>query len=600
MVLAAGCIGLVIEELFVMVHFNHYKTSRAARIITPNIWDIIVLTIVIGILATLAWGASQMITPYNIGEQIEISLSPRMLPEYALRTVLRMFIALFFSLLITLLIAPLAAKNSRVEKILVPCIDILQSIPVLGMLSITVVGFIQLFPNSLLGPECAAIFAVFTSQVWNMILSLYQSIRTVPQDLREVAKSYQLSSWQTFWHLEVPYGIPGLLWNTMVSMSAGWFFVVLSEAISVANQDITLPGLGSYISKAMIEANVTAIWYSIITMFIVILLYDQLLFRPLLAWVEKFHDEIDDERVAHESWFLDLLTKTRLLKLTKTIVSNILDIFINPPKLAYKISNFKFTGHKKFFKLAAKYASILFGLLVIVAISSSSWSTIQLIHNSMTLAEIIHVANLGLITAVKVIILVAIASLIWIPIGVWIGLSPKASKFIQPLIQFLAAFPVNFFYPIAVIFIIKYQLNKDVWTSPLMILGTQWYILFNVIAGTSRIPKELKFVAKNLRVSGWLWWKRLILPAIFPYYTTGAMAAAGGSWNASIVAEYVRWGDDTITAAGIGSYITEFTQTGDFPRIALGIGIMSLYVVLFNHLIWRKLYNLAEEHFTMS
>ena len=207
-----------------MGHSNHYKTSRASTIITPNIWDILILTVILGILATIAWGAGQMTIPYKIGEPLKISLDPQMLPNYAIRTILRMFIALIFSLLVTLLIAPLAAKNKQAEKFLIPFIDIMQSIPVLGMLSITIVGFIKLFPNSLLGPECAAIFAIFTSQAWNMILSLYQSLRTVPKDLQEVAKVYQLSQWQIFWRIEVPHGIPSLLWNTMMSMSAGWFF----------------------------------------------------------------------------------------------------------------------------------------------------------------------------------------------------------------------------------------------------------------------------------------------------------------------------------------------------------------------------------------
>ena len=581
-----------------MVHANHYKTNRASTFIAPNVWDIIVLAIVLGTMAAMAWAASKMATPYNVGEQIAISLSPSVLPEYAVRTVLRMFVALFFSLLVTLILAPLAAKNKRAERILLPFIDMMQSIPVLGMLSITIVGFIQLFPNSLLGPECAAIFAIFTSQAWNMILSLYQSLRTVPQDLREVAKAYRLSAWQTFWHVEVPHGVPGLLWNTMVSMSAGWFFVVLSEAISVSNQEITLPGLGSYISKAMVESNLPALGYAIVTMFIVILLYDQLLFRPLLAWIEKFNAEIDDERVVHESWFLDLITKTKLLKFTNNIVSHLLEGFINPPKFNYKIKKFK--ASNQFTKIMAKFFLLFWDLLLIVCLSASIWLIVKLINHNINFTEVLYVTKLGFITASKVVILIILASILWIPVGVWVGLSPKASKFIQPLIQFFAAFPANFFYPIAVVLITKYQLNQEIWTMPLMILGTQWYILFNVIAGASKISKEIKLAARNFNVTGWLWWKRLALPAIFPYYVTGAMASAGGCWNASIVAEYLHWGDRTIIAVGIGSYITKFTQIGDFPRIALGIGIMCLYVTLFNRLVWQKLYNMAEQHFIME
>lgn len=579
-----------------MPHSNHYKTSRASTIITPNIWDIIVLAIILGIISIAAWGASQMTVPYKVGEHLPISLSPWVLPAYAIRTILRMFIALLFSLLATLAIAPLAAKNKQAEKVLIPLIDIMQSIPVLGMLSITIVGFIQLFPNSLLGPEFAAIFAIFTSQAWNMILSLYQSLRTVPKELRDVAKAYQLSSWQIFWRVEVPHGTPGLLWNAMMSMSAGWFFVVLSEAISVSNQNITLPGLGSYIHKAIIESNLTAMGYAILTMFIVILLYDQLLFRPLLAWIEKFKTEIDDDVVVHESWFLDLLNKTKLLKITENTFAKITDLFINLPKLPYQLPSPKPTAN--FLVFTTKYIPIIWNTILFFTLLISVLLIAQFVQEHITITEVIHVAYLGFITTIKVVLLIIIASLIWIPIGVWIGLNPNASLFAQPIIQFIAAFPANFFYPAAVIFISKYKLNSDIWTAPLMILGTQWYILFNTIAGTSQISKELKFAAQNFNVTGWLWWKRLILPSIFPYYVTGAMAAAGGCWNASIVAEFLRWGDSTIISVGLGSYVALYTQAGDFPRIALGISIMCVYVMLFNRLIWQKLYNLAEEHFT--
>ena len=577
-----------------MQHLNHYQWNRSLAAIAPNVWDLIILTIVFGMLAAIGWGASQMTSPYRIGEQIQISLSPSMLPKYAVSTVLRMFIAMFFSLLATFTLAPLAAKNKHAEKFIIPFIDIMQSIPVLGMLSITVVGFIHLFPNSLLGPECAAIFAIFTSQAWNMILSLYQSLRTVPGDLREAAKVYRLSAWQTFWRVEVPHGTPGLLWNTMMSMSAGWFFVVLSEAISVANQEITLPGIGSYISKAMMQSDLEAMGYAIVTMFIVILIYDQLLFRPLLAWSEKFKAEIDDEGLNYESWFFDLLAKTKLLKKTEKFFAKILELFINIRKIKYKPKKIHIQND------FSNIITIFWNLLVIISVIGGLWILVYIVHNSITITEIIYVINLGLITAIKVIILIILASFIWIPIGVWIGMHPKASKFFQPLIQFLAAFPANFFYPIAVLFILKYDLNKELWTAPLMILGTQWYILFNVIAGASEIPKDTRLAAKNFGVYGLLWWQKIILPSIFPYYITGAMAAAGGCWNASIVAEFVQWGEETIVSTGLGSYITEFTREGDFPRIALGIGVMCLYVMLLNRLIWQKLYDMAEKRFNMG
>jgi len=593
-----------------MQQFNRYNLNRTLISIKPNIWDVIVLVIVLGILAAIAWGTSQMTTPYQIGDPIQISLDPRYLPKYTISTVLRLFIALAFSLLATFTLAPLAAKNRHAERFLLPLIDIMQSIPVLGMLSITVVGFIHLFPNSLLGPECAAIFAIFTSQVWNMILSLYQSLRTIPKDIQEAAQVYRLSAWQRFWRVELPYGTPSLLWNTMLSMSAGWFFVVLSEAISVSNQAITLPGIGSYISKAILESNLPAIGYAILTMFIVILIYDQLLFRPLLAWVDKFKAEIDEEEPFIECWFFNILAKTKLLKLGENLFSMILDKIINVPKIsAYPGSRLNLRlklklpmalNNLNLGNILAKFSLLFWNTLILVGIIAGCIMLAKFIRDTIHVTEILHVAMLGLITAIKVILLIIIASIIWIPIGVWIGMSRQATRFSQPIIQFIAAFPANLLYPIAVILIVKFSLNKNIWTAPLMILGTQWYILFNVIVGSASIPKEIKLAAKNFGVKGRLWWQRLILPAIFPYYATGAMTAAGGCWNASIVAEFVQWGDHTIIATGLGSYIAEFTRVGDFPRIALGIAVMSLYVTLFNRLLWRRLYNLAANRFSMG
>lgn len=565
----------------------------------PNIFDLIVLTIVFAVFAAMAWGASQMASPYNIGEEITISLEPSVLPKYAVNTVLRMFIALFFSFLVTIIIAPLAAKNKHAEKFILPFIDIMQSIPVLGILSITVVGFIRLFPNSLLGPECAAIFAIFTSQVWNMILSLYQSLKTVPHDITEAATVYRLSGWQRFWKIELPHGTPALLWNTMVSMSAGWFFVVVSEAISVSNQDITLPGIGSYINIAIKNSDLTAIGYAILTMFIVILAYDQLIFRPLLAWAEKFKPEIDEDVATYESWFFDVLAKTHLLKFSENIFNFIMDFFVNRIRLKFLFRS-NINLNKNYFNNISKLSVLAWYIILTTSLIFSCYILTNFILESLTLKEVLHVCYLGLITAIKVLVLIIISSLIWVPIGVIIGFNPKATSIVQPLIQLLAAFPANFFYPLFVIVILKYNLNKDICSMPLMILGTQWYILFNIIVGASNIPKEMLLATKNLGVKGKLFWKRLVIPAIFPYYTTGAMTAAGGCWNASIVAEFLQWGDQTIISTGLGSYIQQYTTLGDFPRIALGISIMCIYVILINKLVWQKMYDFANARFTLD
>ena len=560
----------------------------------PNFWDLVALPMVLGALALVAWGGIAMSAHYQIGEPLPVSLEPWRLPEYALRTVLRMVCALVASLVFSLAYAAVAAKSRQAEKIMIPVLDILQSVPILGFLSITVTGFIALFPGRLLGVECAAIFAIFTSQAWNMTFSVYQSLRTVPAELIEAARMYHLSPWQRFWRLEVPHAIPSLVWNMMMSVSGGWFFVVASEAITVAGQTIMLPGIGSYIATAINQRNLSAIGYAVLIMFVVILLYDQLLFRPLLAWSRKFQADssADDDNI--RPWFFIVLQRARLFDLVQAAVlqiNRIIDDTLSALAQRRRPSIERRPGPK--FELIFDIA--LLGLAGAAAV----W-IIAFIHQSVDLHEIGWVFFLGLITAARVLILIGLASLIWVPIGVAIGLRPRLADRIQPVVQFLAAFPANLFFPVAVVLILWFELNPEIWLSPLMILGTQWYILFNVIVGTTALPVELQRAAQNLGVRRSLWWRRVILPAIFPAYVTGAVTAAGGSWNASIVSEVVQWGDTTLTATGIGAYIARTTADGDSARIALGIGVLCLYVLTFNRLLWRRLYDLAAERLRLD
>jgi len=570
---------------------THYKpVSKLA----PNQWDMLASIIVFGSLILLGWAATQMTGPYHLGDSIPISLDPLQLPYYALRTVLRMFIAMFFSLLFTLTVGTWAAKSKRAESLIIPAIDILQSVPILGFLSITIVGFIILFPNSMLGPECACIFVVFTAQAWNMVLSFYQSLKTLPGNLREASSMFHLTAWQRFWKIEVPFSIPSLLWNMMMSMSASWFMIVYSEAIPVAGQDINLPGIGSYIAVAIKQANTQAVVYAIIAMLVVILLYDQLLFRPLIKWSEKFRLETLSEEYTPKPWFSILLQRTRLLGYVGYIFTKLSDSFINLP-LTKKTSAKGTT-----YKTTSPYLDYVWYTLIVVAISASLLFIYKYVLVVIPLAEIGRVFVLGIFTSLRVIVLIVLCSLFWFPIGVWVGRHPRAAKFIQPCAQFLAAFPANLLFPVAVMAILAFHLNVEIWVTPLMILGTQWYILFNVVAGASSLPKELYLVSDNFGVKGWLWWRRLIIPGVFPYYITGAITAAGGAWNASIAAEVVSWGSTTLTATGLGAYIVQQTLAGDFARIALGVIVMCLYVLAFNRLIWQPLYNLAQRNFQLD
>ncbi|MGQ3889323.1 ABC transporter permease [Legionella sp. CNM-1927-20] len=536
-----------------------------------------------------------MAVPYQLGDPLPISLSPTKLPFYAARTVLRMFIALILSILFTFIVGTLASKNRRAEQIIIPAIDILQSVPVLSFLSITVTGFIHLFPNSLLGPECASIFAIFTAQVWNITFSFYQSLKTLPDDLKEAAAMFQLSAWQRFWKVEVPFSMSSLLWNMMISMSASWFFVVLSEAIVVAHQQIRLPGVGSYIAVAIEQHNLAAVGYAILTMIIVIFLYDQILFRPLIAWSEKFKMEQRPDEEEYQSWLIDLIRSSQLVKRLRNNASIIKEKFVNARWLSRGPPASKEVDIHQQRRLDWIWNSI-----VLLGIASGGWFLLEFILAKLKFSDILYVLALGAATGTRVIILIILSSLIWIPVGVWIGLRPRIAQKIQPIIQFVAAFPANLFYPLIVIAIVRFNLSVEIWVTPLMILGTQWYILFNVIAGASAIPRDLYLAANNLGLSGWLWWKRLALPGIFPFYITGAITAAGGAWNASIVAEWVSWGNTTLKATGLGEYIQASTLAGDFPRIALGTGMMCLYVLAFNHLLWRPLYRLAHERFNFN
>lgn len=564
----------------------------------PNRWDVIIMPSVFGLLFMVAWATRQMAAPYDLGQPIPLSLDPGNLPEYALRTTLRMAAAMAASLGFTFVYGSLAAKSRRAGQVLIPLLDVLQSVPILGFLSITVMGFIRLFPGSLLGPEAAAIFAIFTSQAWNMAFSFYHSLRMIPKELYHVADVFHLSAWQRFWKLEVPFAMPNLVWNTMMSVSGGWFFVVASEAISVSGYNIMLPGIGSYIALAIQEKNLAAIGYAIVTMLAVILIYDQIMFRPLVAWSEKFKFEFSSSDEIPGSWMLALLQRARLtpklLAIPAWLWETSLRIFRNVPAKPLSLFRIKVTRRR------ARGLDRMWAAFLVAAAIASIVVLTRFVLSEVSYAEIGRVFLLGLATAARVLVLIALASLIWVPAGVWIGSRPAAAQRAQPVVLFLAAFPANLLFPLAVSFVATYHLNPEIWVSPLMILGTQWYILFNVIAGAAALPADLREAAANVGLSGALKWRRMILPGIFPAYVTGGITASGGAWNASVVSEVVSWGDTTLTASGIGAYIAAQTMAGDHPRVALGIAVMSLYVVLLNRTLWERFYRFARERLTLE
>ncbi|MGA8586267.1 MAG: ABC transporter permease subunit [Roseiarcus sp.] len=562
----------------------------AGRRILPNQWDLVAFAAILAVLTAVARSYHGILAPLPVPSESPITLDYWQLPYYAFRTTLRMFAALAASLVFTFTYATLAAKSRRAEMVLIPVLDVLQSVPILGFLSFTVTFFLGLFPGNTFGAELAAIFAIFTSQAWNMAFSFYQSLRTVPRDLDEVARGFRLTGWQKFWQLEAPFAMPGLIWNTMMSMSGGWFFVVASEAITEGDTTMALPGVGSYIAKANDEGNWSAIGAAVLTMGIVILLYDQLLFRPIVAWAAKFRVELSVSQDVESSWVLNLIKRTHWLRLGVTpIFAALRGVSLLPVRLPTIAPPRSSSSDEP-----SRLIDAIWILIVIAVAAWAAWLTITYIATELNWDEVLHVFVLTFYTLIRVVVLMALASVVWVPISVWIGLRPRWAEAVQPIAQFLAAFPVNLLFGAAVSLVLAFNLNPNIWLSLLIVFGTQWYIVFNTIGGAAAFPNDLREAVANFRIRGWRWWTQVIIPGVAPYYLTGAITASGGSWNASIVAEYVKWKDHTVVAQGVGSYIAEATDKGDFPRIVLGVAMMSLFVTLFNRLFWRRLYAIAE------
>jgi NitT/TauT family transport system permease protein len=562
----------------------------------PNQYDLFAFALILAAFIAITHVSHGVTLPLTAPESTVVSLDYMLLPYYALRTTLRMFAAIAASLVFTFVYATLAAKSRRAALVLIPLLDVLQSVPILGFLSFTVTFFLGLFPGSILGAECAAVFAIFTSQAWNMAFSFYQSLRSVPRDLIEVARGFKLSWWQRFWQLETPFAMPGLIWNMMMSMSGGWFFVVASEAIAVGDTTIKLPGIGSYLALAIEEKRIDAVFAAVVAMLAVILAYDQLLFRPLVAFAARFRVELSAGQIQEKSFVANVFARTHWMRASMRAPAQMLHA-IALMRMEFPVRSSPFVPQSP---ALSRVIDILWVACLGLGTVWAGWLIVDYVGQELSWSDFWQSVLYTLFTMVRVVLLMALATLVWVPAGIWIGLRPALAGKVQPLAQFLAAFPANVIFPAAVILILKFSLNPDIWLSFLIIFGTQWYILFNVIAGASAFPNDLKEAVANFRIRGWDWWKNVIIPAIFPYYVTGALTASGGSWNAAIVAEYVKWGGDTVSAHGIGAYIAKATADGDYPKIVLGVAVMSIFVTMFNRLLWRPLYGLAERRLRLD
>ena len=524
-----------------------------------------------------------------------VSTDPGELPYYAARSLLRMFAALALSLVFTFVYATAAARLRRAEKVLIPLLDILQSVPILGFLSVTITGFIALFPGSELGLECASIFAIFTSQAWNMTFAFYYSMTAQPLELDEAARLLRLSRWQRFWRVDLPGGMIPLVWNGMMSFGGGWFFLTASEALSVNNHNFALPGIGAYVATAGDAGELDKVLLAIGVMIVMVVGVNMVFWRPLTAWAERFRVEDSEAAQAPRSLTLDVLRRSRIPALAGRVFGKL----VYPMDRAMSV--FGLAEHPlRSSPVRRRIGDAVFAIGVGELIAYGAYRAVGYIADTTGFGEFGHAFLLGLATFARVVVLVIVATLIWVPVGVWIGLNPRVSRLAQPVVQVLASFPANFLFPLFTAGLVATGISLNWGGILLMSLGAQWYILFNVIAGASSIPNDLREAGANLQLPRQLLWRKLILPAIFPSYVTGGITAAGGAWNASIVAEIVTYGGTTLTATGLGAYIKEATSSGDGARILIGVVVMSFYVVALNRFFWRRLYALSERRYSLS
>jgi NitT/TauT family transport system permease protein len=553
--------------------------------------DAVVLLALVGLLAVAAWLGHGLWAPFAPDAPPPLALDPWQLPYYAARSLLRMFAALAASLGFTLLVASWAARSTPAARMILPALDVLQSVPVLGFLSATVTFFIALVPGHILGLELASVFAIFTSQVWNLTFAYYQVLVTLPREQTEALRLYRVSGWQRFTHFELPAGVIPLVWNGMMSFGGGWFFLAASEAITVLNRELLLPGVGSFMALAVKAADGWALAWAVVTMVVLILLVDAAVWRPLVAWAEKFKVEESQAADTATSRVLDVLRRSHVVPWVEARLAS----------LDERVDRWwrRWLAHGGEPARGPGRARTL-ALLAWITIGGLALRGLAFILTEVSPTEILTVLGLGALTLLRVAAVVVLAALVWTPVGTWIGMTPRVARVAQPIVQVLASFPANFLFPLFALVFARAGLSVEWGSVVLMALGAQWYVLFNTIAGAMAIPNDLREMTRGLGVRGRVLWRALILPAIFPAWVTGGLTAAGGAWNASIVAEVVTWGDTTLRASGLGAYVTAATTAGDWPRIVLGVGVMSAYVVLLNRLGWRRLQRLAAARYSLS
>ncbi len=554
--------------------------------------DFIVIAIGVFFIAFFirAWG--DMHGDFNEQNVSAISLDAWNLLYYSLRTSMRFLLGMAWSLLFSVVFAVLAARYTPLRRVILPFVNFMESVPLVGFLTFTTVYFLNLYPHSVMGLECTAIFAVFTGQAWNMMLTLYQTLRIVPKELDEAARSFNYNPWQRFWRLEFIYSVPGLLWNAMVSQSAAWFALVASEAIPVGDRSVELPGVGSYIAEALAQQNVPAILYAIVALAANIVLLDQLVFRPLVRYTARFkYEDVTASRPLGNPWFYNSLAFSHVGTALGRTLRALADLWLfKLPRLWYAL------GLHRLFRLAAKGNWLWRSLWYLGVVLACVWFGYRL-WEYFPKQYFAMLPEWMLLTTARVAAAMLLSVAIFTPLGVWIGMNPRLVKIFQPIIQILAAIPPNIFYPLIAAFIAIYHQDLGWWAIPMIMLGTQWYVLFNVIAGVSAIPTQITEVSETFGLRRFRWWRYYMLPAIFPYIVTGIISAAGGAWNSAIAAEVIQWGSTTLSATGLGAFISVVTDAGKNPESALGCAAMCALVALCIIFVWQPLYRIAETKF---
>lgn len=558
---------------------------------TSIINDVVVCFVLVASIALFIYGWLGMHDAFNGHDLPALNLDFHVLPYYTLRTTMRLVIGLFYSMLFSIVFAVLAAKYTPMRRVILPFVNFMESVPLVGFLTFTTAFFLGLYPHSVMGLEGLAIFAVFTAQAWNMMLTLYQTLRVVPNELVEATEVFRYNPWQKFWRLEFIYSFPGLLWNTMVSQSAAWFALIASEMLTVGDESTNIPGVGSYIGIALQDGSLSGVLLGVLALIINIVIFDQLLFRPLVRYAHQFkYEDVSDKKIP-SSWFYQCLNHSTIGQFLGRAckVFSLLWLFILP-KAWYRLRIhrlFTFLGQMNWLWSSLWYLTIVVGCIYYG-------------HRLWLFIPKEYMASLpgwmGL-TATRVIAAMVLSIIIFTPLGIWIGQRPKLVRFFQPIIQVFAAVPANVFYPLIAFIIVTWHQDLGNWTIPMIMLGTQWYVLFNVIAGASMIPSQMAEASKVFHLHGWLWWTKFTLPAVFPYLVTGIISAAGGAWNTAIAAEVLNWGKTTLQTHGLGAFISLASDAGQNQQEALGCLAMCFMVLLCIIFVWQPMYRYAETHF---